>query len=556
MTWAVMGLATALGLALPAMAAERGPLRTPSSALPSEDPDGARVIVKFKALGSLMRAQSATGATGTVPAKGPQHAATLARRHGLALRDGRIIDGRSQVVRGDRGLSSAALAARLAADPEVEYAVPEQRRRALVAPNDPLYAANTSTSPAVGQWYLRAPDATAVSAINAEGAWAISTGAASIVVADVDTGVLFDHPDLASKLYPGYDFIADSSNAGDGGGRDSNAADPGDFTNPGECGPGSSADSSSWHGTQTSSLIGAQTGNGIGMASVGYNVMLLPVRVLGKCGGYDSDIIAGMLWAGGVSSVPVANPHPARVINMSLGGPGSCNGAYVDAVSQLGAAGVVVVASAGNDVGLAVGTPANCPGVIAVAGVRHVGTKVGFSSIGPQVAIAAPGGNCVNTTGPCLYPILTATNSGATVALANTYSDSTNYSVGTSFAAPLVAGTAALMLSANPSLTPTQVKALLMSSARPFPTTSTDPSVLQCVAPTSASQGECICTTSTCGAGLLDAAAAVSSAAISSIPVARIGASASSVSVGASVSFNGSGSTAPSGRSIAFYSWA
>ena len=147
------------------------------------------------------------------------------------------------------------------------------------------------------------------------------------------------------------------------------------------------------------------------MASVTRNVRLVPVRVLGKCGGQDSDIIAGMLWAAGIS-VPgaPANPNPARVLNMSLGGAGACSSAYVDAITQINALGAVVVVAAGNDTGHAVGTPGNCPGVITVAGLRHIGTKVGFSDLGPEVSIASPGGNCVNTgaTDPCLYPILTS----------------------------------------------------------------------------------------------------------------------------------------------------
>jgi serine protease len=379
-----------------------------------------------------------------------------------------------------------------------------------------LYAASSGISPAVGQWYLRAPDATLVSAINAEAAWAITTGSPNIVVADLDTGVLFDHPDLANKLYPGYDFITTLSIAGDGGGIDNNAADPGDYTTRGQCGRGVAATSSSWHGTQTAGLIGAQSDNGQGMASVGYNVMLLPVRVLGRCGGNDSDIIAGMLWAGGVSSYPTANPHPARVINMSLGGSGSCSVAYADAIQRLAAAGVTVVVAAGNDEGLALGSPASCSGVIAVAGVRHLGTKVGFSSVGAGVTIAAPGGNCVNDSGPCLYPILTTTNTGTAGPATNTYSDSTNISVGTSFAAPLVAGTVALMLSANPELKPAEITGLIKATARPFPATSADATVPQCHAPNGVAQDECLCTTSTCGAGLLDAGAAVAAAAAAS----------------------------------------
>ncbi|MFG6432533.1 S8 family serine peptidase [Roseateles sp. LYH14W] len=516
----------------------------------SDDADAARVIVKFKALGPLMREARQRGD------RGPQQAATLAGRHGMSLRDGRMIDARSQVVWGDRTLTSAALAARLAQDADVEYAVPDERRHALALPNDPLLPAASGSALAAGQWYLQPADATLVSAINAVGAWAITTGSASLVVADVDTGVLLTHPDLAAKLVPGYDFVSSTTTSGDGGGRDGDATDPGDWTTAGQCGSGVAATNSSWHGTETSSLIGAQTNNGVGMASVGYNVKVLPVRVLGKCGGSDSDIIAGMLWAAGLTSVPTSNANPAKVINLSLGGSGSCSAAYQDAINQLVAAGVTVIAAAGNEEGLAVGVPANCSGVIAVAGVRHAGTKVGFSSIGPQVAIAAPGGNCVNSTGACLYPILTATNAGTTTAGTHTYSNSSNYSVGTSFAAPMVAGAAALMLSANPSLKPAQVKSLLQSTARSFPAQPAGSSVPVCRAPTAVAQDECHCTTSTCGAGLLDVGAAVAAAANTATPTAGITASATTVVAGTTVALDGSASTAPGTRTITGWQWA
>jgi len=182
------------------------------------------------------------------------------------------------------------------------------------------------------------------------------------------------------------------------------------------------------------------------------------------------------------------------------------------------------VAAAGNSSGHAVATPANCRGAMAVAGLRHAGTKVGFSSLGPEVAISAPGGNCVNTAAnsACLYPILTATDSGETVAVSSTYTDSYNTSVGTSFSAPLAAGVAALALSVHPTMTPQEVTELLQATARPFPAVGSIPSssaAPQCTQPQhnlfgmAVDQQECYCTTTTCGAGMLDAGAALGGAA-------------------------------------------
>jgi serine protease len=489
--------------------------------------DTARVIVKFKSASPLLREQA-------VPGNAPEigRAASLGQRVGVAMSAGSALSDRSQVVFAS-GITSAQLAQRLALESDVEYAVPDERRHIVTAPNDPLYPDGVGgNGPAVGQWYLRAPAGAVLSSINVEPAWSITTGSPSVVVALLDTGVRFDHPDLLAvaaggNLLPGYDMISDANVANDGNGRDPDASDPGDWVTQAEisqrggpfyqCAP--MPQNSTWHGTQTAGLIAALTNNGIGMASVGRNVRVLPVRVLGKCGGFDSDIIAGMLWAAGIAvpGVP-SNPNRAQVINMSLGADGACTAAYQDAVNAVVATGTVIVAAAGNSAGHAVIAPANCAGVIAVAGLRHVGTKVGFSDIGPEIAISAPAGNCVNTAAdsPCLYPILTTSNSGSTVPLSPIYTDSFNPSLGTSFSAPLVAGTVALMLSVQPAMTPVQVRVVLQATARPFPTTSSDDGmVAQCTAPqfdnTGApiDQAECICTIDTCGAGMLDAGAAV-----------------------------------------------
>jgi serine protease len=549
----VLALAcVASNAALPPRGAERGPLQ---SAVPVATETEARVIVKYKADAPLMRAQPGAAGHGAPP----QHAQALANRLGLALSDGRTIGARTQVLMG-RGMNSRDLADRLATQDDVEYAVVDGRMQALAAPNDPLYPNNLAppTTPVTGQWYLRAPtsativDATSVvSAINAQAAWDVTTGNPNIVVAMLDTGVRFDHPDLAGKLLPGFDFISGTTVSADGDGRDADASDPGDFgCNAGEL--------SSWHGTQTAGLVGASTNNGAGMAGTGRDIMLLPLRVLGKCGGFDSDIQAAMLWAASLESGSTTTVPRARVINMSLGASGACSAAYKDAIQQVNARGVVVVVAAGNE-GLAVGTPANCPGVIGVAGVRHAGTKVGYSDLGPEVAIAAPAGNCVNLTGPCLFPLLTTSNSGTTTpvlgAAGAVYTGSgTDASLGTSFSAPLVSGTVGLMLSANPLLTPAQVLSFLKSSARAFPATGAGAGVAACTAPTSVAQSsECYCTTSTCGAGLLDAGAAVATAATAA--VATISVASTQATVGTAVTLDGSNSRASQGATIATYQW-
>jgi serine protease len=570
----------------------------PAAAAPEFNPVPAQARAEAPVERLIVRLRPAAGTRATAQAVAPSASAAaapsieaLGARAGILLVHSHSITADIHVARLFRGLDGAELEAALAhisADAAVAYASPDRRKRPHgLGPNDPLYSGTPGVAGQTGQWYMQAPQATPVgtttAAVNAAGAWSITTGSSGVVIADLDTGVLFSHPDLlrasqGGKLLPGYDFVGCDGGGGsncpagsgyltanDGNGWDPDATDPGDWINANDlkqavfstCGPTSD---SSWHGTRTAGILGALTNNGTGIAGMSWGSYVQPVRVLGKCGGYDSDIIAGMLWAAGVTVTGVpANPSPAKILNMSLGSTNACAPSYRDAVAQVASQGAVVVASAGNEGG-PVDEPANCPGVIAVAGVRHIGTKVGYSSIGPEVALASPAGNCVNTAAgsPCLFSIDTTTNLGLTAAGANSYTDQMNANVGTSFSAPIVSGISALMLSVNGNLGPSQLLQRLQQGTRPFPAVATDESgnaVVACAVPTDfanpSQTNECNCTTGTCGAGLADAAGAVNEALR---PIAAIAATGS-IAAGQPVALTATGSAAACGRTIQSYAW-
>ena len=227
-----LGIAATAAVAAVAVATEYAPVhRTPLHR--GESASNARVIVKFKERASILSASASTTASAAA-AGGPQKAAVLGGRLGLALTDGRILGERTQVMEA-RGMSSAALAASIGADSDVEWAEVDQRRFIQAAPvNDPLYPDGlTAATPASGQWYLHAPGIDAsghdvLSSINIEPAWAITHGSTAIVIGDVDTGIT-QHPDLDSKMLPGYDFVSDIPTANDNSARDGDPSDPGDW---------------------------------------------------------------------------------------------------------------------------------------------------------------------------------------------------------------------------------------------------------------------------------------------------------------------------------------
>lgn len=390
--------------------------------------------------------------------------------------------------------------AELGQDPRIQHIEPDVRIPLAATPNDPLWSR---------QWEMAAPMSQLPAAIDALAAWDIAP-TSNVVVAILDSGVLPDHPDLRGALLPGYDFVSldptfGAVYANDGDGRDSDPSDPGDWVLASESSitggafEGCPVGNSTWHGTAIAGQIGAVRGDGYGVAGLlGPTPRILPVRVSGRCGGLLSDVLDGMRWAAGlrVQGVP-DNPYPARVINLSMGGDVACTPIVQNVIREVTNAGALVVVAAGNQEGtggVQPQRPADCQGVVAVGAVQRSGLKTGYSRLGQAVTLAAPGGE-VNDG------LFLIGNSGQTTPQLNGYV----YAAGTSFAAPLVSGTAALMLAAAPQLTPTQLASMLQSSSRTH------------IAGTSSCSAtsnfrSCFCTTATCGAGLLDAGQAVKAA--------------------------------------------
>lgn len=380
-----------------------------------------------------------------------------------------------------------AIVGRLAQRSDVLYVQPDYIvHSTALSPDDDFYVNQK-------QWSLGG----APGGMDVFGAWQQSAGLGNQVVAVVDTGVLPGHPDLQGKILPGYDFIGDVAEANDGDGRDPDASDPGDGVAAGECGPNAPAEPSSWHGTIISGIIAANTNNAVGMAGINWNARILPVRVLGKCGGYMSDVLDGARWAAGlrVAGVP-DNPNPARVINLSLGAAGACGPAEQDAFNAIRAAGAIVIAAAGNDGADMDSTPyspATCPNVITVGATDRNGQRTPYSNYGAAVSVSAPGGYFTGAT-DAENGVLSLYNSDSVTIDATTYCYA--YTQGTSMSTAQVAGVVSLMLAVNPALTPDQTLQILGATARPI------------------NDGFCN-TGAYCGKGLVDAAAALTAVAAS-----------------------------------------
>jgi serine protease len=444
-----------------------------------------RLIIKFRSDGG-----DKTLALAGTSAQERVHALNARTHFGASLDAGstltylKSVSAHTHVAKTSRAMGHAELSAvakMVAQDPHVEYAEVDERVYPHFVPNDTLYAAH--------QEYLKSPALVAGGA-NLPNAWGRMVGGvpvsgAGVTVAVLDTGYR-PHADLAANVVAGYDFISpDGTNnfftANDGDGRDANALDPGDWnTQAAQC----DVEDSSWHGTHAAGIIGAVGNNNVGVLGVAYRANILPVRVLGVCGGFTSDTAAALQWTVGltVPGVPV-NPNVAKVINMSFGRSGSCSPTYQAAITAARNTGAVIVVSTGNDYShTTITQPANCSGVIAVTAHTSTGALADYANTGTGTTISAPGNG-----------IFTISNTGLTIPAADSYDAHS----GTSFSAPQVAGVAALLMQIKPGISPTEVQTHLTSSARAFPS------------------GTYCATRTDCGAGMLDAFKAVNAVLVS-----------------------------------------
>ncbi len=444
-----------------------------------------------------------------------------------------------------------AIRAALQALPGVRFASPDiqLQRTAVPAPNDGAYSVNQASYMHTG----------AYASLRMQDVWEQTRGSSNVVIAVLDSGVLFDNPELKGRLLPGYDFVSNvtpptgtrengtvfDSGSNDGNGRDPDPSDPGDAPPSGfNCPDGSTT--SSWHGTTVASVAAAQSNNGQFLAGMDWNAKVLPVRVSGRCGiATSSDIVDAFYWATGSGRVDPTigvNPNPANVINLSFatdtplfGGGCAANDMVALAIADARARNVSVVVSAGNNSGGAVQYPANCAGTIAAGAAEQDGQLANYSAKGGSsnfLTLHAPG----NSNG--LY--VGASNTGGSTPSAN---GSTAFLfAGTSFSAPMVAGAISLLKAVRPSLTPSQIDTLLRNSARPYPVNASNATGLF---------GRLDCTPTSCGAGLLNVLGAVQAArALSNpLPVANVQQSAAVASNGpfvldAALSTNSAGGNA------------
>ncbi len=464
---AVLVLALTGGLAVTAPGAAAAAKDKTNTGAVAQDGAYDRFVVHFAPASAAARDDAAADAEVAEVAQGFGSKLTVTRRLSTA---GVLVqvDERLGKDKADR------LIAKFVARSAVDFAEVDAVMTPTLTPNDPDYAL---------QWHYSEP----VAGMNLPAAWDTADGT-GISVAVLDTGIT-THTDLSPNVVAGYDFVSSATNARDGNGRDADASDQGDWTVAEECSPGSAARNSSWHGTHVAGTIAAATNNASGISGVAFGAKVQPVRVLAKCGGTLADIADAITWASGgpVSGVP-ANPTPSKVINMSLGGSGTCGATYQNAINAAVARGTTVVVAAGNSNADAAGyQPSSCSSTVVVAAGDREGNRAQYSNFGPVVDLTAPGGEtAVRANG-----VLSTLNTGTTVPVAEAYA----HYQGTSMATPHVAGLAALVLGEGIK-SPAEVEAALKAGTRPLP-------------------GTC---SGGCGAGLADAAKTIAALAPAPAP--------------------------------------
>lgn len=358
----------------------------------------------------------------------------------------------------------------LSADPAVESVEIDRLYQRLqtvspaMVPNDPLYAQY--------QWHFNHP----VGGVRAEEAWDIANGD-GVVVAVLDTGIVENHLDLAANVIPGYDMISDSRVSRRAtNDRVPGGWDVGDWVTANYCtqlgAPSHPAEDSSWHGSHVAGTVAQQTNNATGLAGLAHGAKVMPLRVLGSCGGFGSDISDAIIWAAGgnVPGLP-ANTNPAEIINMSLGssGPAACPAIYQSAIDQALSLGSIVVVAAGNSNANAANyTMSSCNNVISIGATGITGAKAGYSNWGTRVDLSAPGGGGGADWTGYVVQVINAGTQGPTSSWL------IGGMAGTSMASPHVAAVAAMVQGAlvdagRDPLTWEQMRDLLKETARPFP---------------------------------------------------------------------------------------